>query len=79
MPHSMANDSNGRVRLTWAQVTWCMAVLVVLISGWFRIEYRLLSLETTVKEGIYTKAAIDEMRRGADLIHDELRREVKAK
>jgi uncharacterized membrane protein YdbT with pleckstrin-like domain len=65
-------ETNGRIKLTWGQVSWCMAVLVVLISGWFRIEYRLTQLETTVREGVYSKGAIDEMRRDADREHGRL-------
>jgi hypothetical protein len=77
------DNSNGRLRLTWAQMSWAMAVLIVLLGNWYRAEFRaekldlrLTALEASVREGTYSKAAIDEMKRDADRVHDELRRDV---
>lgn len=72
-----AAEHNGRIRLTWSQATWCMAVLVVLIGGWYRIESRLATLEQAVKEGIYSKAAIDGMLREVDRTHEDLLQQIK--
>mgnify|MGYP001352831811 CR=1 FL=1 len=73
----MSEEANGRLRLTFAQATWCVMVLVVLIGGWYRIEFRLNGLEEVVRNGIYSKSEIDDMKRQADRVHDELRLEIK--
>ena len=72
----MNGNGSNTIKLSWGQITWALAVLVVLIGGWFRIEYRLTQLEQTVKDGIYSKSAIDGMRREADTEHGRLQQRI---
>ena len=31
-------ETNGRVKLSWAQIVWAIAVLVAIISGWYDLR-----------------------------------------
>jgi hypothetical protein len=31
-------ETNGRVKLSWAQIAWAIAVLVAIISGWYDLR-----------------------------------------
>jgi hypothetical protein len=31
---------NGRIRLTWPQIAWGLAVLVAIIGGWYDLRYQ---------------------------------------
>lgn len=33
-----APDTNGRVKLSWAQIVWAIAVLIAIISGWYDLR-----------------------------------------
>ena len=84
--------TNGRVKLTWPQVTYGLSLIVVLVGGWFSIRYemrtladrqadvleRMVSVETIVKANLYSKPEIDKMRTDADRAHERLETRIEA-
>ena len=66
---------NGRIKLTWQQLTWGLAMVVILVTFWSRTEMRLDAIEALVK-GVYTKAEIDALKRDADRVHEHLQDQI---
>lgn len=75
----MSGDENGRIKLTWPQTVWAITILVLMATGWARMEYRMSALETTLSERVYTKADIDRMKYMRDRDLELIRLEVEAK
>ena len=77
-------DPNGRLKLTWSQITWAIAVLVALVSAWFDLRgqqqailIRLGKLEVVTSSNLYDKRDIDVMLRDAKITHDDLDRRLR--
>ncbi len=43
------HETNGRLKLTWAQVVWVVSMFLMLAGMWARMEVRFALLEATVQ------------------------------
>lgn len=80
----MSEDTNGRIRLSWAQITWGLSVIIILLASWYdnrnqislavaRLDARTYALESAIKaQNTYSRGEIDLMLKRADEIHQDL-------
>jgi hypothetical protein len=68
-------EENGRIKLTWQQITWGISTIILLSLGWADIRGRINTLSIAIG-GIYTKSDIDILKRDADNVHNGLRKDV---
>ncbi len=72
----MQSSTNGSLRLTWAQITWGISILAIMLASWYdtrvrmevaftRLDGRIAAVEAAVKEdNTYSKSEIDLMLSG---------------
>lgn len=79
-------EENGRLKLTFPQITYGLGLIVVLVGGWFSIRYemrmlsdrqaqvldRVVAIEIVVRANLYSKAEVDKMKSDADHTHEAL-------
>lgn len=54
------SDGNGRLKLTWGQVTWALAVLVAIISAWFDLRYQVRESNDLGRQAMARIAALEQ-------------------